>query len=100
MLRWVLILSAACVVLIAVLALTRGDGPTLTRGEPPEKAPAAEDAAQPAVAKAPEPKQDEPPAAPVEPPPVDQQVEEDAAAVGMTTVEPRTPPETPSQPNP
>ena len=87
MLKTVLWIAAACAVLLLALALTRGARFT---SEPTAKAPAevtapaAEEQATPAAATAPEPASPAPP-----PPPIDDQVAEDAAAVGMTTREPQ-----------
>lgn len=85
MLRIVMWVALACAVLLAALALSRGVRFT-SDPKPPApveqpKAPAVEEAAKPAAVVAPE-----PPAPP--PPPIDDQVAEDAAAVGMTTREP------------
>jgi hypothetical protein len=95
MMKIVLWIAAACAILLAALALSRGIDLT-SEPEAPKtvevRAADAEEAATPAVAAAPAP---EPAPAP---PPVDDQVAEDAAAVGMTTVEPEpsTAPATPS----
>lgn len=95
MLRVVLIATAACVLLVAVMALTRGMGrPSASRVEAPEPVAAAPRATQPATAKAPEP-EPVPPSAPEEAVPADQQMEDDAAAVGMTTREAEEPPAEP-----
>jgi hypothetical protein len=85
--RWVLILAGVCLALVVVLALTRtGDRPRMTEGPPPaaEPAPAVQEAAKPAAAVAPAPKEEAPPA---KAEPTYSQVDEDAAAVGMTTRE-------------
>jgi hypothetical protein len=86
MLRWVLILSCVCVLLIVALALTRRDGgsPRPTAREPAEVVTSVERVLPPPPAKTTEQKVD--PAPVVELPP-DQQVQDDAAAVGMTTLE-------------
>jgi len=97
MLKKVLWIAAAAAAVLVALAVSR----TLdfTSGEPPKKtpeAPAAEQAAVPAVAKAPEVKTVETPPAAPPPTPEELQVQEDAAATGMTTVEPEeAPPEQP-----
>lgn len=85
--RTVIWLALACAVLLAVLALSRGARFTSEPAKAPETAPAAEEAAQPAVTKAPEPVVTVPPALT----PEELQVQEDAAAVGLTTVEPVQP---------
>ncbi|MFN3585139.1 hypothetical protein [Phenylobacterium sp.] len=86
--RTVIWLALACAAILAVLALSRGVRFTSEPAKVPEKAPAAEDAAQPTVTKAPEPVVAAPPALT----PEELQVQEDAAAVGLTTVEPALPP--------
>ena len=92
MLKTVLWIAAAGAAVLLALAVSR----TLnfTGGAPPakpvEEAPAAEAAAEPAVATSPAPAvQEAPPAA--APTPEEQQVQEDAAATGMTTMEPEPP---------
>ncbi|WP_411288584.1 hypothetical protein [Phenylobacterium sp.] len=86
MLRFVLLLAAGCVALLVILALLRDRGEPVDRPRPVDAAVVADEPARPQVVAAPEP---EAPAAvadvPAEP---DDQVAEDAAAVGMTTVEP------------
>lgn len=84
MLRTVLWLALGCAALLAALALSRGVDFTSDRA-PPKKAPAVEQAAQPAAAKAPEAPL---PSAKAPPTPDELQVQEDAAATGMTTLEP------------
>jgi hypothetical protein len=96
MLRTVLWIALACAALLAVLALSRGVDFTSDR-KPAPKAPAVQQAAKPAAAKA--------PAAPlpkaVTPPtPEELQVQEDAAATGMTTLEPPQDQPPPSEPPP
>lgn len=89
MLRWVLWLAVACAAILAALAISRGVD-FASDPEPKPKAPSVEAAAEPAVTAAPE------PAIPVAPPaPTDEelQVQEDAAATGMTTLEPEPEPE-------
>jgi hypothetical protein len=91
MLKKVLWIALACAVLLAALAISRGvdftsDEPKATA---PVTAPAAEKVAIPAVEQAPEPQ----PTAPIVKTPDDLQVEEDAAAVGLTTIEPEPAPE-------
>src|SRR5688572_5801934 len=84
MLKNVLWVSAGCGVLLGALALSNCMGQDEAR-EPAKAAPAAEEAAAPAAATASEPL---PQAAPAPPTPDELQVQEDAAATGMTTVEP------------
>ena len=92
MLRTVLWLALACAVLLGVLWLSRRADFT-SDPEPKAKiaAPAVEEAAKPAAAKAPE----LPKAPPPPPTPDELQVQEDAAATGMTTVEPSEDPASP-----
>ncbi len=94
MLKKVLWIAAACAAVLLALAVSRSL--KFTGGDPPakpvEEAPAAEQAAAPAAATTPAAPQPGPEAAP--PPaltPDEQQVQEDAAATGMTTVEPDSP---------
>jgi hypothetical protein len=89
MLKKVLWVAAACAAVLAALAVSR----MLDLGGPPpsaETAPAAEEAAEPAVEVAPAPVE----SPPVEPPPTpeEQQILDDAAATGMTTIEPEPAP--------
>jgi len=92
--RTVIWLALACAAILAVLALSRGVRFTSEPVKAPEQAPAAEEAAQSAAARAPEPVVTAPPAVT----PEELQVQEDAAAVGLTTVEPAEP--APAQPAP
>lgn len=97
MLKKVLWIALACAVLLAALAISRGV--KFTSDEPKATvpvAPAAEDVAAPAVEQAPAPQ----PVAPIVKTPEELQVEEDAAAVGLTTVEPEPAPETPPAQSP
>ncbi|MGA0605408.1 hypothetical protein ACO2Q0_05345 [Phenylobacterium sp. VNQ135] len=100
MLKKVLWVALACAVLLAALAISRGVRFTSepVKTEPVATAPAAEEAAEPAAAQAPEPQ----PTAPPQPTPEELQVQEDAAAVGLTTVEPEAEPapETPAAKTP
>ena len=99
MLRKVLWLALACAVLLAALALSRQVRFTGAPEKP--KAPSAEEAAKPVAAKAPEKVVEAPPPPPT---PEELQMQEDAAATGMTTVEPAPQDEpaakTPDQPPP
>lgn len=92
MLRIVLWAAAACAVLLAALALSRG-ARLGSDAEPVREAPSADRADQPAAARAPAPEPEPAPLPAPEPEP-DAQVQEDAAATGLTTVEP--PPEAPA----
>lgn len=83
MLRWVVFLAGAAVAVLAALAIGRG---VFEPEKPPEAAPAAEEAAAPAVAVTPE--IAPVPLPPAPPTPDEVQVQEDAAATGMTTMEP------------
>ena len=85
MLKTVLWISAACAAVLAALWFSRGVDLTSQPAKPAEKAPAAVEAAKPAAAKAPEPAI---PEAKPPPTPDEQQVQDDAAATGMTTLEP------------
>lgn len=87
MFRLVLWIAGAGVALLAALMLGRS---LMDGTEPAPQAPAAEQAAAPAVATVP----DLPPApaAPPKPTPDEVQVQEDAAATGMTTLEPESEP--------
>lgn len=88
MLRTVLWIVGACAAVLGALAVSRN----LDLGgvRQTESAPAAVEAAAPAAAVVPEaaPAPAPPPPPPPPRPPVDQQVQDDAAATGMTTVEP------------
>jgi hypothetical protein len=98
MLKRVLWISAGCAALLAALALSncvRSE----QDGKAAREAPAAEAAAAPAAAVAPEPAPL--PTAKAAPTPEELQVQEDAAATGMTTLEPEAgeaPPTSPPQP--
>ena len=87
MLKTVLWIAAACGAVLVALAVSRG----LHFDEPvpptPPIVPAATAVAKPAVAVAPIPPAPPPPPTPP-PTPEEQQVQDDAAATGMTTVEP------------
>lgn len=86
MLRFVLLLAAGCVALLVILALLRDRGEPVDRPRPVEAAVVADEPAQPQVATPPEP--EAPPSVADTPTEPGDQVAEDAAAVGMTTVEP------------
>ena len=90
MLKKVLWIAAACAAVLVALAVSRNldfDKPVEKAAEPP----VAVEAASPApVVEAPV-AAPEPPK-PVEPTPEEQQIQDDAAATGMTTVEPDEPP--------
>lgn len=90
MLKKVLWIAAACVAVLVALAVSRGldfDKPVETAAEPP---PVVEEVAPPPVVEAPV-AAPEPPK-PIERTPEEQQIQDDAAATGMTTVEPDEPP--------
>jgi len=94
MLRKVLWVAAACAAVLVALAVSR----TLNFDEPvkaPEPAPAAAVAPPPPV-EAPPPPPPEVKAAPVPLTPDEQQIQDDAAATGMTTMEPEPPAEPPT----
>lgn len=103
--RFVLILAAACVALVVVMALTRGGArPHRIEAAAPEAAPSLVQAARPAVAVVAPAKQEEAPA-PDRQAMAEQrerQVDDDAAAVGMTTrddaAEPASAPEERKEP--
>jgi hypothetical protein len=91
MLRKVLWIAAACAAVLVALAVSRSlnfDRPAPKKA--PEAATAAVEVAQPAAEVAPE---APPPPVAVKPPPTAEelQVQEDAAATGMTTLEPQEP---------
>ena len=90
MFKTVLWIAAACAAMLVALAVSR----TLNFDEPapkPAMVPAAPVVAKPAAAVAPV----APPAPPLPPTPEEQRVQDDAAATGMTTMEPE---ETPAPP--
>lgn len=94
MLKKVLWIAAACAAILVALAVSRSlnfDKPEAKAPEPALSVEAAPQAPEPAAAPAPPPKAEVPPPA-VEPTPEEQQVQDDAAATGMTTVEPEQPP--------
>ncbi len=82
MLRTVLWIAGACVAVLVALAVSRG----LNLGGPPEAAPPPVEVQVEAPAPAPEPAPAPPEAKPA-PTPEDVQMQDDAAATGMTTVE-------------
>jgi len=92
MLKKVLWIAAACAAVLVALAVSR----TLDFDKPvkaPEPPPAAE--APPAVEAPPPPPAPEVKDAPPPLTPDEQQIQDDAAATGMTTMEPETPAEPP-----
>src|SRR5687767_9251205 len=96
MLKKVLWIALACAVLLAALAISRSINLTSDEPKATPVAPAAEDNAAPVVEQAPPPQ----PTAPIVKTPEELQVEEDAAAVGLTTIEPEPAPETPPSETP
>ncbi len=93
MLKKVLWIAAACAAVLVALAVSRSLDFDKPIEQAPEPAPAVE-----APPPAPEPKVEAappPPAAPVQVTPEEQQIEDDAAATGMTTIEPDPPAEAP-----
>ena len=86
MFKKVLWIAAACAAVLVALAVSR----TLDFDKPVEKAaePAPAAAAPPPPAPEPAAEAPPPPPPPVEKTPEQQQIEEDAAATGMTTLEP------------
>jgi hypothetical protein len=96
MLKKVLWIAAACAAVLVALAVSR----SLNFDKPVEKAAEPAPAAAAPAPVAPEPKAAEVPLPPPPPPPVErtpeeQQIQDDAAATGMTTVEPEPPTESP-----
>lgn len=96
MLKKVLWIAAACGAVLVALAVSR----TLDFDQPataPEAAPAADAQGQPVVDAPPPPPAAEPEVkeAPVPLTPDEQQIQDDAAATGMTTMEPEPPAEPP-----
>lgn len=89
MLKKVLWIALACAVLLAALAISRSIDLTSDEPKATPVAPAAEENAAPVVEQAPPPPQ---PTAPPVPTPDELQVQEDAAAVGLTTIEPEPEP--------
>ena len=89
MFRLVLWIAGACVAVLAALVLGRA---LMDRPDPAPEAPAVEAASAPAAAVVPELPPPPPPIAPPQPTPDEVQVQEDAAATGMTTVEPEAEP--------
>ena len=92
MLKKVLWIAAACAAILVALAVSRSldfDKPV----EAPEPPAAAAEA--PPVVEAPPPPAPEVKDAPVPLTPDEQQIQDDAAATGMTTMEPETPAEPP-----
>lgn len=91
MFKKVLWIAAACVAILVALAVSRNmnfDKPVEKAAEPP---PVVEEAPPPApVVEAPV-VVPEPPK-PAQRTPEEQQIQDDAAATGMTTIEPETPP--------
>ena len=92
MLKKVLWIAAACAVLLTALALSRGldlgtERPKASASMVDVAAPTAEEPVTAVVETAPPPQ----PPAPIVATPDDLQVEEDAAAVGLTTIEPEPP---------
>lgn len=93
MLKKVLWIAAACAAVLVALAVSRSldfDKPAEQAPEPAPMVEAPPPAPEPKVEAAPP-----PPAAPVEVTPEEQQIEDDAAATGMTTIEPDPPAEAP-----
>lgn len=95
MLKTVLWIAAACAAILVALAVSRSlnfDKPVEQAAEPP---PVVE-AAPPEPAPEPKPAEVAPaPAPPMERTPQEQQIQDDAAATGMTTIEPDPPSESP-----
>jgi hypothetical protein len=94
MLRKVLWIAAACAAVLVALAVSRSlnfDRPV----EKPAPAPAAVAAPPPPVEAPPPPPPPEVKEAPPPLTPDEQQIQDDAAATGMTTMEPENPPNEP-----
>jgi hypothetical protein len=92
MLKKVLWIAAACAAVLVALAVSRNLDFDKPVEKAPEPAPVVEAAPPPPVVEAPV-AAPEPPK-PVERTPEEQQIQDDAAATGMTTVEPDEPPPT------
>jgi hypothetical protein len=94
MLKTVLWIAAACAAVLLALAVSR----MMNFDEPakaPEKAAVVETAPEPVAPPAPPAATPEVKEAPPPLTPEEQQIQDDAAATGMTTVEPETPPTEP-----
>lgn len=93
MFKTVMWIAAACAAVLVALAVSRNlnfDKPVEKAAEPP---PVVEAAPPPPVVEAPVAPPEQP--KPVERTPEEQQIQDDAAATGMTTVEPDPPTEAP-----
>ncbi len=86
MLKTILWIAAACVAILVALAVSRTMGLGETAAPPPVAPPAVVEQLPPPPVAAPAPE----PVPDLQPPPTpdEQQIQDDAAATGMTTVEP------------